>query len=283
MTFEQLRQRADLVRAIPLKTVLLAVGAEPDRYDKNKWHTAKGTLSVTDTKFINWNQNFGGGGAIDLAMHLSNLDFKTAVTWLWHHFPGPLPARRLTPPTKSTLQLPTSDERNIRRVSAYLANERRLPTSLLVPLINAKTLYADTHANAVFLLRGKENRPVGAELRGTTPAPWRGMAKGSNKNIGYFSIHPLRYQTIILCESAIDAISCFALHPHSCCISTSGARANPHWLAPLLLNQCYQLYCGFDTDPTGQYMAQAMIALYPAIKRLHPSKHDWNDVLKSQR
>lgn len=283
MTFEQLRQRADHVRAIPLNTVLRAIGAEPDRHDKNKWHTTKGTLSVTDTKFINWNQNFSGGGAIDLAMHLNNLDFKAAVTWLWHLFPGPLPAKHPEPSTKSTLQLPTSDQRNLRRVKAYLADERRLPTSLLTSLINSKTLYADTHANAVFLLLGKENRPVGAELRATTSSAWRGMAKGSNKNIGYFSIHPPRYQTIILCESAIDAISCFALHPHSCCISTSGARANPRWLAPLLLNKSHQLHCGFDTDPTGENMAQAMIALYPAIKRLRPAKHDWNDVLKSQR
>jgi len=31
----------------------------------------------------------GGGGAIDLAMHLNNLDFKAAVEWLWDRFPQP--------------------------------------------------------------------------------------------------------------------------------------------------------------------------------------------------
>jgi hypothetical protein len=281
MTFEQLRQQADHVRPIPLKTVLLAIGAEPDRYDKNKWHTPNGTLSVTGTKFFNWNQDKGGGGAIDLTMHLNNLDFKTAVTWLWHHFPGPLPAPQPTPPSKSALRLPIPDTRNISAVRRYLLDERRLPSSLLDPLIESGTLYADTHANAVFLLLGKKNRPTGAELRGTTDRPWRAMAKGSNKNIGYFSVHPIDYQTIILCESAIDALSCFVLHPSYCCISTSGARANPNWLAHLV-NKSYCLYCGFDADPTGETMAQSMLALYPAIKRLRPSKHDWNDTLKSQ-
>jgi hypothetical protein len=31
---------------------------------------------------MNWNRNVGGGGAIDLAMHLNGMDFKTAVELL---------------------------------------------------------------------------------------------------------------------------------------------------------------------------------------------------------
>ena len=37
---------------------------------------------------MNWNQGVGGGGAIDLAMHLNKLGFKAAVEWLCHRFPG---------------------------------------------------------------------------------------------------------------------------------------------------------------------------------------------------
>ncbi len=50
------------------------------------------------------------------------------------------------------------------------------PPALLDPLIQAGILYPDTRANAVFLLLGKQNLPVGAELRGTTARPgvaWR--------------------------------------------------------------------------------------------------------------
>ena len=48
------------------------------------------------------------------------------------------------------------------------------------------------------------------------------------------------------------------------------------------VHQHIYIYCGFDADPTGDHMAAAMIALYPAIKRLRPPAHDWNDVLKAQ-
>jgi hypothetical protein len=86
MTFPEIRDRADRVRGIPLQDVLLLAGAKRDCYDKAKWHTAKGVISCTAAKFKNWNQGVGGGGAIDLAMHLNNLGFKAAVEWLCHHF-----------------------------------------------------------------------------------------------------------------------------------------------------------------------------------------------------
>jgi hypothetical protein len=75
----------------------------------------------------------------------------------------------------------------LERVRRYLVQERRLAPSLLEPLVQAGLLYADTHANAVFLLRDPSSGcPVGAELRGTTRPPWRGMAPGSRKDDGYF-------------------------------------------------------------------------------------------------
>ncbi len=287
MTFWQRRQQADHLRAIPLETVLPLCGGQRDPYDKHKWHTAEGVLSVTGAKFMNWNGGAGGGGAIDLVIHLRHLDFKAAVDWLAQHFPGsatPLPWAPTPPPQ---FHLPSPDPGKLGRVQQYLARQRKIAPALLDPLIRSGTLYADTRANAVFLLLGKENIPVGAELRGTTARPWHGLAPGSQKDLGFFAVpaEPLPASVsagkpVILCESAIDAISCFALHPQSRCLSTAGARPNPTWLKPLL-DQAAQVYCGFDADPTGDHMADAMIALYPAIQRLRPSANDWNDVLKA--
>ena len=107
------------------------------------------------------------------------------------------------------------------------------------------------------------------------------MAPGSRKDLGCFAIPAQPRPTIVLCESAIDAISCFALHPGYRCLSTAGARPNPLWLRPILDQGC-QVYCGFDADPTGDAMAAAMIALHPAVQRLRPSQHDWNDILRPQ-
>jgi hypothetical protein len=146
----------------------------------------------------------------------------------------------------------------------------------------AGRLYADHRGNAVFLLvAGKAQRPVGAELRGTGPQVWRGLAPGTRKDQGYFWIGAGGSSSIVLCESAIDAISCCQLHPHHICLSTSGVRANPPWLRGLLAAG-YQIHCGFDADTPGDAAAARMIRLHPAVKRLRPRAHDWNDLLRSR-
>lgn len=273
-----MRDRFGPLRRIPLTAVLQACGARPDRYDKAKWHTSEGTLSITGTKFMNWQRSQGGGGAIDLAMHLNHLAFHAAVRWLECQFPIPPPA----PPHCSSprrLSLPAPDPHQLPTVMRYL-QQRAIPESLSQSLVASGQLYADSCANAVFLLRDKENQPVGAELRGTGPVRWLGLAPGSRKNLGYFSLPSPGATTIILCESAIDAISCFLLHSACQAISTAGARPNPRWLPPLLA-QGYLVYCGFDADDTGENLARQMMALYSCVRRLRPCQHDWNDVLRS--
>lgn len=282
MTFQQIRERANRVRGIPLQDVLLLAGAKRDRYDKAKWHTARGVISCTAAKFINWNQGVGGGGAIDLTMHLNNLGFKAAVEWLCHHFPNLDCREPLEPLHAAELILPPQDPGKLPAVKRYLTDERTIAPFLIQRLIESGRLYADNRGNAVFLLLGKENKSVGAELRGATTARWLGMAPGSRKDLGYFSVPVPGVKIAILCESAIDAISCFELHPFCLCISTSGARPNPPWL-PWLIRPGFEIYCGFDSDSTGETMARNMIALHPGIKRLRPNQHDWNDVLKHCR
>lgn len=289
MTFQEIRRRADRLRDIPLEAILSLSGARPDRADKAKWHTPSGTLSVSGAKFMNWRQGTGGGGAIDLVIHLNRCDFKTAVRWLDCHFPVPgdrqppashaprqMRSSRLASPSR--LVLPPRDASQWARVKHYLVHHRRIPTDLIETLLESGTLYADNTGNAVFLLLNQRNAPVGAELRGASPQPWRGMAPGSRKDLGYFHVSSADPEAIVLCESAIDAISCLALKARRLCISTAGARANPAWL-PSLLTRNLPVYCAFDADPTGDTTADAMIALYPAVQRLRPALHDWNDLL----
>jgi hypothetical protein len=270
---------ADQVRTTPLEVVLRLSGAQPDRYDHRKWHTSQGVLSVTGAKFMNWTRSQGGGGAIDLVMHLHRLSFVQAVQWLAQCSPGCLYSEPQRAPVQSTFLLPQPDPSKLCRVRQYLIHERRLPANLIESLIDSGVLYADRRGNAVFLLLGKEKQPVGAELRGTTARPWRGLAPGSRKDLGFFAVPTAPRPALVLVESAIDAISCFALHPDHRCISTAGARPNPRWLAELL-GQGSPVFCGFDADLTGEDMAQAMIALHPEVQRLQPCQHDWNDVLR---
>jgi len=313
------RVRAAAVRSVPLEAVLLLHGAVRDVRDKSKWHTDHGSLSVTGTKFINWCQGTGGGGAIDLVMHLARVDFRSAVAWLERNFDtgndnfpdnghksGVADSAFCRDVTDQVLMssgssecsrdseaqtacrmeaastqlcLPVPDPRRLGQVRRYLTGPRRLPERLLEPLIASGKLYADQRGNAVFLLDAETaNTPVGAELRGTGSEVWRGMARGTRKDRGYFRTGMPESRTRILCESAIDAISCEALHPGCLCISTSGARPNPHWLRGLL-DRGHTVHCGFDTDATGEAAASAMLTLHPAIHRLRPPAHDWNDAL----
>lgn len=270
--------QTDRLREIPLEAVLRASGAQPDPHDMAKWHTSHGVLSVNGMKFINWNLGRGGGGAIDLAMYLNTMNFRAALAWLAQRFPSGVSSPATRGP-KPSFTLPPPDPAQLFTVRRYLTSDRRLPALLVEPLIQAGQIYADPRANAVFLLLGKEQRAVGAELRGTTTGIcWRGLASGSRKDLGYFSAGPALSSDVILCESAIDAISCAALYPVRRCISTAGARPNPLWLTSLFDKGC-RISCGFDADPTGDQMATTMIAQHPAVQRLRPCRHDWNDVL----
>ena len=272
------RARADRLRALPLPVVLEELQATPDPGDPAKWRTVLGTLTVTGPKFINWNLGVGGGGAIDLVMHVRQVGFGQALAWLERRFAG-LSSRQAEPtPPAQTLTLPAPAPENWPRVQRYLVEERKLPRPLLQPLAQSATLYADVRANAVFLLVSPDATAVGAELRGTTALVWRGMAPGSSKDCGFFSLPATPGQAIVLCESAIDAISCHALYPDYRCLSTSGARPDPAWLGALLA-QGLPIYCGFDADPTGDAMALRMHALHPSIRRLRPAAKDWNDFL----
>jgi hypothetical protein len=250
-----------------------------DPHDPAKWRTARGVLSVRGPKFINWNLDLGGGGAIDLVMHLRQVGFGQALEWLENHFGSLHRSEPATTRPTHALVLPAAVPRNWPCVERYLVQERKLPPPLLEPLARSATLYADARANAVFLLRDTDSAAVGAELRGTTDDLWRGMAPGSRKDRGFFCVGARAGQANVLCESAIDALSCHALYPEYCCLSTSGARPDPAWL-PALIAQGSLTYCGFDADPTGDAMAQRMRQLYPSIRRLRPTAKDWNDLLR---
>ena len=299
MSFEPVREKANRLRSVPLAAVLDCFAATPDRHDKNKWHTGRGVISVNGPKFFNWTRDLGGGGAIDLTIHLlGDCGFLQALDWLDDHFPD---HQQLLPQTEPpctshspALQLPGADPLQLGRVRTYLIKERCIAAELVDRLMESGVVYADARANAVFVHFDFESEAravaVGAELRGTGPVPWRGMARGSRKDAGYFAVFeeleeqphpaPVSERNVVLCESAIDAISCLIIFPGATCISTAGVRGNPAWLAGLL-ERGGTVYCGFDNDAAGDGAARAMIAAHPGIGRLRPIGHDWNDMLVS--
>lgn len=289
-------ERADAVRRLPLEEILSLCGGQRDRRDRHRWLSERGPISVTGSRFMNWREQTGGGGAIDLAMHLGGLSFREAVEWLERQFSVATPAPSATDSAASAagdsaepvtatsrlarpLRLPPLDAGNLPRICHYLTDQRHLRHELISSLVERHALYADACGNAVFLMeRGKSRTAVGAELRGTSTSKWRGLAPGSRKDAGYFWMGQHSAGRIVLCESAIDAISCYQLLGGCICISTAGARASARWL-PALLRCGYEVHNGFDDDEAGHAAARAMQRDYPPIHRLTPPAKDWNAAL----
>ncbi|MBE7383719.1 MAG: hypothetical protein F6J95_020160 [Leptolyngbya sp. SIO1E4] len=74
-----LQDVADDVRGIDLEIVAANLGLELDRYDKHKWRNGDHIISVSGPIFMDWLADQGGRGAIDLVMHVQEVDFKAAV------------------------------------------------------------------------------------------------------------------------------------------------------------------------------------------------------------
>ena len=281
--FESMRKKATSLRDIELHRVLKQTGASVDKKDPAKWHTHQGILSINTQKFFNWTQNVGGGGAIDLIIHLQQLDFIKAICWLEDNFTS----RKICESQNENLFkakpliLPKPALKNLPQIIHYLTIKRCLPLVLIQSLIDKGMLYADERANAVFLLLGKGKSCVGAEIRGTTEKIWHALASGSKKDRGFFYVKNKTSKKVVLCESAIDSLSYYSLTQDCIAISTAGAHPNPPWLSKLIKREL-KIYCGYDADKTGDSVAQKMISIYPEIERLRPEKHDWNDVLKDQ-
>ncbi|MBD3161533.1 MAG: DUF3991 domain-containing protein, partial [Candidatus Latescibacteria bacterium] len=188
-----IREQADRLREVPLEAVLAAFGAERDPLDRARWRTPTGRISVTPPKFMNWSRNEGGGGAIDLVMHLGEMDFLAALAWLEDHFPAAVPSpdrssRPADPPRAGGLVLPPFDVPRLPRVRCYLIEERHLPARQVDSLLAGGAIRADARANAVFLMYAEDGRTIGAELRGTTARAWHSLARGSRRDRGYFSV-----------------------------------------------------------------------------------------------
>ena len=157
-TYEDIKNKAGMVRHIDLKEVLKRTGAIKDQIDKAKWRTCQGVISVTGQKFINWSDGgIGGGGAIDLIIHLKQYDFKTAVSWLFDNFSisGSQISNNIKPAIKPALRLPQKNKKKLSRITNYLEYERFLPPELINFLVKSGKLYADKRANAVFFTTWK--------------------------------------------------------------------------------------------------------------------------------
>jgi hypothetical protein len=265
-------EKISKLREIRLETVLEAVGAARDPKDRNNWKSASGRITVTGTKFFNHDAKRGGGGAIDLVMHLQNCGFKEAVGFL-ESLPAPEDETKIERVERSVVPAPAPE--NWQQVRRYLVEVRCLDEKIIDELHEVGTVYADKHQNAVFL---SENRK-GAELRGTGSRNFHGY-RGEK---GPFVL-PGDPEFVAFCESAIDAVSFKLLQRPKydpTVYSFAGGAKNliQRYALGLVEKGCQNIFAAFDDDKAGEEFFEILFDALPensCIGLFPDGFKDWN-------
>ena len=92
------------MRDLPLKDVAYELGLEPDPNDKHKWLGEHHTINITGSKFYDWFEMKGGGGALDLVMHVNQCDYKQSLAWLNDRFGESAATEAVTYKTREIIQ-----------------------------------------------------------------------------------------------------------------------------------------------------------------------------------
>ncbi len=287
---EKARLERERLREIPLADLAQELGLVRDKHDRHKWRTPDGRhINITDQKFYDLDEEKGGGGAIDFAMHVLGTDFKDAIAWLKSRYGADDIAdeiataarerakRQVEQVEKKEFIPPQRDDSRWPQARAYLQG-RGIDMPHPTP-----SVYADKRGNVVFLGKGR------AELVGTGSNKFKGLAAGSSKDSSGFIAGEWRNAThIALVESAIDALSYVELFKDSAAVSTAGAPSEGflarffEWVkglgkVPVL---------AFDNDQAGRnFRRKALEIAERWFKRdevvIDVPKHgkDWNDDL----
>ncbi len=284
------RERAAQVRDGSLEPLAVQLGYRKDPANPARWKRPGSVLSIRGAQFFDHRQGRGGGGAIDLVMHVRGCRFRAAVEFLERHGGLPQPAPATPPARRHGLRLPPPADRLWDPVRDFLATARGLDPALLERCRQEGILYADSRRNAVFVCRDRHQHPVGAELVGTRPAPdgrtFKGMAPGSRKARGglWLPANIDDLDAILLVESALDALAALrllapTLPPDTLLASTAGiATSLPPWLQAF---RAPRILCAYDADRAGDQAADSLRRHTPHCSRLRPvGAKDWNDLLR---
>lgn len=309
---------ASKVRDFPLDKVAYELGLDPDPFDKHKWQNEHHIINITGSKFYDWKTLNGGGGAIDLVMHISECDFKQAVTWLHDRFGEGATIEAVSYKTREIIQEkpvleftpPVRNESLWEDVKKYLTRTRKLPSGLVDSLHSSGLIYADDKQNAVFIRRSissnnaTQNSPrlrvpvsprqplpvnskiTGATLRGTAGEnnTFKGLAPGTKRSEGWFYFiqggqSSDPIKRAVLVESPIDAISFAVLDRNESRRTIYISTDGAGSLPHEELSQLRDVVVAFDNDPAGNLMAQLAMSQLPNSVRKIPSSVDWNEEL----
>ncbi|MBD2303282.1 MULTISPECIES: MobV family relaxase [Nostocales] len=300
----ELEQQTQQLRDLLLEDVAWELGLH---HDQGRWRGHGNIISINGSKFYDFSleQQKGGGGAIDLVMHVNSCNFREAIAWLSDRF-GEAGAERaaiahaknatseiIQSEPRPQFRLPVEDKAKWQLVSNYLTQNRGIGENLVQSLHERGLIYADDQQNAVFVMRNLGDLPhaKGAFLRGTRGEnnSFKGYEKGTKRREGWFYFHLGGQPTdppekLVLCKSPINAMS-IAMLEYQVRGDVPPTRTlymavdSPNSLPVEQLQHIPNVQVAFDPDESGNVAARAVKELLPQATRLKCKAGDWNQEL----
>jgi hypothetical protein len=291
----ELKQLADQLRDLPLEDVAWHLGLTQDTKGNLRWKGVGHIINIDGSKWYDFSPsvNKGGGGAIDLVMHVNGCNFKEAIAWLSDRF-GEDGAQRAAAAharkearaianeePKPQPHIPTPDESKWHSCRQYLTQTRGIPAQIVDSLHLSVRIYADSRGNTVFLMRDGEENPTGAYLRGE--GDFKGYTKGTRRSEGHFYFgmgDGDKIQQAVLCKSPIDALSAAALAQSK--LKTVYIAVDSVSTLPKLKDFLADIpvLVAHGGDESGKELATAIQKELPhAQAKTAPLDMDWNDLL----
>lgn len=279
-----MKNQVDLkrLREADLQSLCGLQGFKQDANDHRQYKKDGFRITIKGFGWYDHEAGLGGGGAINLTMHLMNCNFNDAVEFLASQDLSAITPTKTESSKKQavgTSYIPVRFDKNLRHVMDYLTQKRGLNPVMVKWCVDKGIIYADGFKNAVFMYG-----LVGCELRGTGSTKWRA---GRGKLIEPFLLPAKSMDTIAIVENAIDALSYRQIHNNHV-VASIGGNANKtimtHVVRITKANGC-ALISAFDNDEGGETAHAALLkiaeehGIKDRIYRVKPTTKDWNDDL----
>lgn len=299
MTFKELINR---VRPTPLDEILSAHGLSGIKEGNSvRYKDATINIVVTENKWYDNKAGIGGAGPIDLVSHLRGYSFRDAVLWLdgsCSTIPSFLSASsckdknsnecKILSYPEAREQYAVRDDSRWAEARSYLVEQRRLQADIVDIMFKNGNLYATKKGGIAFVHLNVDGEEVGCSIRSIQHCSKFHQSIGK-KTTGWFSVGNLKTaKTILVAESAIDALSLATLHPmepNTAVVAVSGAYSPLPLLEHAFRNGA-KLIAAYDNDEAG---INAKEQLHTTWKELThgkgtflekiPIKKDWNEDL----
>jgi hypothetical protein len=286
----RLRRALDLqrIRDIPLPELFTLCGYTVDPTNNNQYLGPLGKISIETkngkAKFYNHDVQKGGGGAIDLIMHLEGFDFNGACAFLTNSFDRDAIIKAAIykathdalEALKTPVPLPMPDESTWLHVRHYLMTIYKLTAVTLDKLHETGKVFSDFRHNACFAY-GTD----GVELQSITDRTWRGFR---GKKTDFFTVQRGNAsQAVAFVDSALEALSYAEMNQKTSVIAGSGSK-KMIGLAKQVIAKKLKLIVAFGAHEAGEVTAHKLLSAVPGGERHRPpDDQDWNSVLMAQK